>query len=267
MKAAEIALVLVAEHGIASNDEGDLRAEKAEHIAEFRSDIAAAEYGEPLRQLVDSHDRVGGVVADLVEARDRRNEGSCARRDHDLLGRDDVVTDLDLLGADEGRRVLVDSDVVETFAVLLTGGGDWIDTVEDAVADRSPVGPVEGGVHAQPRAGVGSEFGDLGGVHEHLRRDATHVHAGATEKASLDHGDIEVVVLRTDDRVPGSRADDDEVVRAHGRRLGRPIRGGEHQSDGVTLPPRAGLGVGVWRSGARVRSWPIAPSLASGSRS
>ena len=59
-------LVLVAEHGIASNDEGDLRTE-AEHIAELRGDVAATEYGESFRQLVDSHDRVGGVVADLVE--------------------------------------------------------------------------------------------------------------------------------------------------------------------------------------------------------
>ena len=260
-------LVLVAEHGIASNDEGDLRTEQAEHIAELRGDVAATEYGESFRQLVDSHDRVGGVVADLVEPRDRRNEGSCAYRDHDLLGRDDVVADLDLLGADEGRRVLVDGDIVEALAVVLTGGGDWIDTVEDPVADGCPVGPLEGGAHAQPRAGVGGEFGDLGGVHEHLRRDATHVHTGATEKASLDHGDIEVVVLWADDRVPGSCADDDEVVRAHGRRLGRPIRSDEHQSDGDGPLPAAGSGVGVWMSEARVRSWPIAPSLASGSRS
>ena len=194
------------------------------------------------------------MVADLVEPRDRRNEGSCARRDYDLPGRDDVVTDLDLLGADEGRRVLVHGDVVEAFAVVLTGGGDRIDTVEDAVADRRPVGPVEGGVHAQLRTGGGGEFGDLGGVHEHLRRDATHVHTGATEQASLDNGDFEVVVLRTDDRVPGSRANDDEIVRAHGRRLGRPIRGDEHHSDGDTRLPAAGVSVGVWSSGARVRS-------------
>ena len=122
------------------------------------------------------------MVADLVEPRDRGNEGPCTRRDHDLFGRDDVVTDLDLLGGDEGRRILVDGDVVESLAVVLAGGGDRIDTVEDPVADRRPVGPVEGGVHAKPWACVGGELGDLGGVHEHLRRDTTHVHAGAAEE-------------------------------------------------------------------------------------
>ena len=54
--------------------------------------------------------------------------------------------------------------------------------------------------------------------------------------------------------VPPGGADDDEVVRAHGRRLGRPIEGDEHQPDGAAWLPAAGVGVGVWRSGARVRS-------------
>ena len=57
---------------------------------------------------------------------------------------------------------------------------------------------------------------------EHLRRDAADVEARAAELAVLDDGDVEVVELRSGDRVARPGADDDEVVVAGRRRHRRP---------------------------------------------
>ena len=100
---------------------------------------------------------------------------------------------------------------LRTLAVRLAARRDRIDPPEDPVPDPWPVD-----VHpptSRPRAArLATALGQVGGVHVHLRRDAPDVHACAPERALLDDRDVEIVELRTRDRVARAGADDHEVV-------------------------------------------------------
>ena len=99
------------------------------------------------------------------------------------------------------------------------GGGDRVDPAEHAVADVGPAHLVDGGVDAE-MAGARHGPRDVGGVHEHLGRDAAHVQAGAAEGAVLDQRHVEVVEAGVEEGVARAGADDDQVVVAHRSRLG-----------------------------------------------
>ena len=115
-------------------------------------------------------------------------------------------------------------------AVVPPGVRDRVDPAEHAVADVGPPHLVDRRVDPEV-AGPGDGARDVGGVHEHLGRDAADVEAGAAERAVLDQRDVEVLEAGVEERVARAGADDDQVVVAHphevmrSRRHGRRVRG------------------------------------------
>ena len=187
-----------------------------EDVRELRRDEPAAHDDDPFGKRLHPHHRVAGVDAslgvDVVQAFDVQQPRSAA-------GSDDppVRGDRDAGAGVEGHRsgepglLAVDRDVVGLLAVGLAIGGDRVDPAEDAVADGRPVGP--DAVDVDPEPGRLARLDDpVGRQDEHLRRDAPHVEAGATEATLLDQADVEMVQARGDDGVARPRADDDEVV-------------------------------------------------------
>ena len=58
-------------------DDGDLAPEAAKHLAEFETDIAAADDHQMLRQKIDIHHRAVGEIGHLIQP--RRSAGREAR--------------------------------------------------------------------------------------------------------------------------------------------------------------------------------------------
>ena len=134
--------------------------------------------------------------------------------------------------ADEPAAAGVHGDVgALERAVAPAALGDGVDATEHPVADVAPVDGVDVGIDAEP-GGVLDGLHDVGGVHEHLRRDAPPVHAGAAEVPLLDDRDRQVVELGAEDGVAAAGSDDDEVVlleavhcgNGTGRRCWRDVR-------------------------------------------
>src|SRR5438874_9564135 len=191
-------------------------AERTEDVCHFTRDVAAAHDDQMIGKIVEAHDRVRRVIPHAIETIGYREARPRTSGDDDLVARDDVVTDLELLVPDESRRALEDRDVGGADPVIFAGDGDGIDAVEDAVTNRWPVGAVEASRDAE--AGTAPrDLGDVRGVDEHLRRDATSIHARATEKVAFDDGDLPVVEKRGEHRVARTGADDDEIEVLHGQ--------------------------------------------------
>jgi hypothetical protein len=217
-------VVLRLQQPVTAVDDGDLRAQCFEHVAEFGGDEPAAEDDEVLRLMGDAQDAVAGVERHVVDARHIGDERARAGGDDDLLARDANVAHLEFALADEVRRVLVDVHVGQAVAVLAATFRDGVDAVEHAMDDGRPVGAEELGANAEALV-VLRVLREVGGVDEHLRGNAATVQAGAAEQATLHHGDAPAVHLRPDDRVAGPGADDDQVVvlRTHPLRLPRDV--------------------------------------------
>jgi hypothetical protein len=65
----------------------DLRAETGEGLRQLAADRAAAEDQQPARQFAQFPDGVGGEIADLLDAGNRRHEGPRAGGDDDAARR------------------------------------------------------------------------------------------------------------------------------------------------------------------------------------
>jgi hypothetical protein len=63
---------------------------------------------------------------------------------------------------------------------------DRVDAAEHPIPDGGPVDGLESSMHAEPRR-TRRRSGRVGGDHQHLRRDAAPVQAGAAEAVGLDH--------------------------------------------------------------------------------
>ena len=138
------------------------------------------------------------------------SESPRSRSQHNLVGGNNLFADLQLSGSDEMSVLLVNGHVGETLAVFLTARRNRVYAVEHAVTDGRPVGSLEARVNAVAPA-VLSQFGQLGGVDQHLGRYAANVEAGSAEQATFDDGDIPIVVFRVDNRVSRSGTDDDQI--------------------------------------------------------
>ena len=171
---------------------------------------------DPFGKRLHPHHRVARVDAslgvDAVQALDVQQPRSAAGSDDPpVRGDRDAGAGVEGHRPGEPGRLAVDRDVVGLLAVGLAVGGDRVDPAEDPVADGRPVGPDAVDVDAEPGRLAGLDD-PVGRQDEHLRRDAPHVEAGATEATLLDQADVEVVQARGDDGVARPRADDDEVV-------------------------------------------------------
>ena len=222
--------LVVAQQRLTALHLGHRHAERREHVRHLAGDEAPADDRHPGREGVQPHHGVGGVHPVLgvgrAQAVDVEADGVAPGGDdepvggHLLAGREGEAT---LAG--EGGVGAVQGGVLLPAAVGLAAGRDRVDPPEDAVADGRPVdrGLREG--HAEPVGLVRLEH-PVGGQHEHLRRDAADVQAGAPEGAALDDRDVEAVELRDQQRVARTAADDDQVVVRHGRqRRRRPSTG------------------------------------------
>ena len=180
-------------------------------------DVAAADDHHRRRQRVDPHDRVGGVERNVVQADDLGDARPGADCEHDSFAAELLPVDLEHPGSDEAG--LADVHIDPTPAPGLDRVlRRRIDAREDAVADGGPVGADQLG--ADPvAAGVADRLGDIGRVHQHLRRDAAAVEAGTAEPIALDDRDTQTVEARGREHVAGPRADDHQVVVGHRRRI------------------------------------------------
>src|SRR5690606_7933801 len=209
---------------VRARDQGDLDAEGREDVHELGTDEPAADDDHPARELLEPHHGVAGVVGDVVQPRDVRDPGASSGRHHDLVGGDllGAVRGLhgELLDTGEPGQPGVEGDVrVLLGPVAAAALGDGVDPAEDAVPDVRPPDLLQLQVDPQPGAGGGSA-GDVGGVHEHLRRYAADVQAGAAVGVGRAdplvndcHAPVGEPVV--EDRVPGTGADDDQVEVPH----------------------------------------------------
>ncbi len=185
-------------------------------MGQLRGDVAAAEDGEAAGEFGQTHDGVRRVIAGVLQAGDVGDRGHGPGGDDHVVGGDAVAgpvvaVDHQLAGAGEATRAVIDGDVVETVAVFLAAGCDRIDATEHPVDDVAPAHAVDRQIDAE-FGGVTGHLHHVGGVHEHLRRDAAPVEAGTPEDAPLDDGDACVVEVGRDDAVARTGSEDDQVV-------------------------------------------------------
>jgi hypothetical protein len=223
--------IQVTQQLLAAGHLGDVRAQRREDVPELRGDESAAGDDDVVRQFLDPHDGVRGVVGDGVQAGDVGDHRARSGGEHIAVGRDvgvpaGVQLDVHRLrpGEPPGAGVHGDVRALVALPVPPAAYGDRVDAAEDAVADGAPVHVLDVSLDAERRGAV-QRVRDLGRVLEHLRRDAAHVQAGAAEEIVLDDRDGPVVEGRSGYRVAGAGADDDEVVMGHGPKAMRPAFG------------------------------------------
>ncbi len=210
--------VFGAQHPTGAADHGDLDAQGREHVRELRAYEPGAHDDHPAGQLVEPHHRIAGVVADLVQARDVRDRRVTTGGHHDPVGADRLRPSGgvhgQLLDAGEPGEAFVEGDIRVVFgAVAAATGRDLVDPAEDPVPDVAPAHVAQFEVDAELRT-ARRGAGDVSGVHEHLRRDAADVQAGAAvgvvgTDTLVDHGDVPIGEPVVDDRVAGTGTDDD----------------------------------------------------------
>ena len=206
-------------------DNGHPAAQTLEHVGHLHGDEPAAQDHQMLGKGIDPHDVVRGSEGHAAQAVDRRHGRPGAHGQDDPISGDLGVVDGHGPRAGEAGGVPVHGDVVQRLPVGQPAVGNGVDSSEYAIPDGRPVGPARSGPQPEVVAMSGGQR-DIGGVHEHLRRDAAPVHAGAAERPRLGNGDVPVVVLGTDHRVAGAAAEDQEVVMGHGWDLRWPLRVG-----------------------------------------
>ena len=116
-----------------------------------------------------------------VEAGDVGQRGAAAGgQDVPVGGHGDAGAGVELVVADEAAPAAVHRDVgaLRALPVGPAAGGDRVDPPEDPVAQTPPVDAVDVHRHVE-LGGPPGAVGEVGGVDEHLRRDAPDVEARA----------------------------------------------------------------------------------------
>ncbi|MFE4632889.1 hypothetical protein ACFRJ1_05860 [Streptomyces sp. NPDC056773] len=133
--------------------------------------------------------------------------------------------DAQLSRAGEVRAPLVHGDEVRLPASPATLLPVGVQAPEHPVPQVPPAHGEQLCVHVVGPGPV-DRTGHVGGVGEHLARDAARVQAGSAEPPLLDDGHVEAGEGIVDDGVAGTRTDDDEIVLAHRARLRARVRPG-----------------------------------------
>ncbi len=199
-------------------DDGDLAPEAAKHLAEFETDIAAADDNEMLRQEIHIHHRAVGEKGHLIQPGDRRPRGSSADIDEDLLRAQQLAADLDLPRRDEAAMALVDGAIGLGPQMALDAGGRERD---DAILARLDLGHVDLDAAGDLDAELGPAARQMRGIgagHHGLGRRAAGIDASAAEELALDDRDL-LPRLRQPPRQRRPRlagTDDDGVIIRHG---------------------------------------------------
>src|SRR6187200_2895914 len=106
-------LILAGDETRRGLDDRHSASETAIELRKFEADIAAAEDNQMRGQKIDVHHRAVGQVGNLVETRDRRNQGSSAYIDEDLISPEHLIGDLDLPRSNKSGVALIDGAAVE----------------------------------------------------------------------------------------------------------------------------------------------------------
>ena len=160
------------------------------HLREFQADVPSAYNNQVLRQDVDLHHARVREGLHTVEPRQRWDIRSGPHVDEELLRLELVLANTNPVWALEARMTFVDRALIETLEpVLDTLSGSPHDRVfpdfhalhvdADPPVDHHPIVPASMSDMRRPCA-----------RHEGLGRNASDVHAGATEPVALDDGDL-----------------------------------------------------------------------------
>ena len=198
--------------------------EAAKHPRELDRDVTAPDDDDPLRQSLQVKDVVGSDG--MLDAGNVRKHRPAAGRDENVAGGDRASGHGNGVGADDRCPRIVEPCARSFDEVPV----DPVQALDLAILVRDEGGPVErgcsggsgrpGGLRASglpppPEPGrVLEVLREVGGIHEELLRDTSHVDAGAAEKTLFRHRDARAVPGR-DPRRPGPsgpRTDDEEVV-------------------------------------------------------
>mmetsp|Transcript_225 Transcript_225/g.776 ORF Transcript_225/g.776 Transcript_225/m.776 type:complete len:323 (+) Transcript_225:512-1480(+) len=176
-------LVEGAEKARATVDDGSLGAEGVEDASDLHANVASAQDGGALGQVLELEESVAGDA--VLGAGNVGNEGAATGGDEGVLALEDGVVDPDRVGADELGGAAEEGHLRVPEVALV----DAVEALHVGVAlllDRRP-----GEAHvAHSEAVVGSvveALAEVCGVPHHLLGDAAHVHAGATHAAALHH--------------------------------------------------------------------------------
>ena len=134
---------------------------------------------------VELHDVAVGQVRDLVEPGDRQDARTRPGVDEDLVARERLAVDLDLMRAGEAAMPAIEGEIGIVFDLILDARAKRLD---DLVLARDDLGHVHldlAGVNAELRRTPGG-LSDAGARHHRLGGCAPVIDAGATELAFLD---------------------------------------------------------------------------------
>ena len=168
-------------------DDRDVGAERLPDARELDADDAAAEDRDLLRDEVELERLLArdDAAADL-EAGQRARVG--AGGEHDVLADEAVVADLDGVRGDEAALAFDEGDAArldESLQALELARDDALAVLRH----RRDVDALERRADAELR-GLAGVVGDLGGVQQRLRRDASAVQARAAELVLLDEATV-----------------------------------------------------------------------------
>ena len=203
----------VLEQHVGAADHGDPHAERREDVGELACDEPGPEDHQRLGELGDPHDVLVGEVPHPGVADHVGDVRPRAGGHHDDIAGDGLARPgVDGARADEAGVPVVDGDVLAAVAPeVLAALGDRVDAVvEHAGLHRRPVDAVDVGVDVEA-GGLADLLDGVGGVDEHLGRDAPDVEAGAPEAPLLADRDRLVGEVVVDQRVAGAGADQDDV--------------------------------------------------------
>ena len=212
-------LILAGDETRRGLDDGHFASEAAIELRKFEADIAAAEHDQMRGQKIDVHHRAVGQIGDLVEARDRWNQGPSAYIDEDLIGPEHLIGDLDLLRSDKPGVALIDRASLQRLQGSLDGRARH---ASDGILARLHRLHVDAHRPAEGHAifgGTACKMRRIAARDQRFGRGAASIDAGTAEKFALDDRDFPACSHQPS-RQGGTRlsgADDDRIIIRHDR--------------------------------------------------
>jgi len=173
-------------------DHGDAGAEPAEHLAEFESNVAAAQHHQVFGYRSQFHDAGGVEVTDAIEPGNGRDVGSRPGIDEDGLGGElplpaGVETDCNRVGSAQAALAHYQFERVPALETFPATGAPGLHDVAFPPAHHRLVHGDGADLYAVVRCPAG-QVGDPGAGHHGLGGSAAHVDATAAHVFAFQHG-------------------------------------------------------------------------------
>ncbi len=219
--------VLLRQHLLAADDEGDVAAERPEHVHELHAGDARPDDHEVRGQLGRGVGVAGGEHALAVDVRPVGDAGPAAGAEHDDVGFEQLGAlgglDLDLVGADQATGALDEADALAAEQAAhraLESGLDGGDALLEGVEVDLGRHPAQAHALGLVEVAHGTAGGDHG-----LRRDAVPQVRRAADDVALDDGDLGAEAgSGGGGLVPRGATTDDDEAHGHASRLPVPGR-------------------------------------------